>query len=102
MEQCSSELTAEYKSSLVKGKTLIDLTGGMGVDTAFLSDNFEKTFYVEMQEELCEIAKHNFKVLNKNIEVVNDKALSLTTSIFLFRTLKLCFAISHNSSCIST
>ena len=74
LEQCSSELTAEYKSSLVKGKTLIDLTGGMGVDTAFLSDNFEKTFYVEMQEELCEIAKHNFKVLNKNIEVVNDKA----------------------------
>ena len=74
LEQCSSELTAKYKSSLVKGKTLIDLTGGMGVDTSFLSDNFEKTFYVEMQEELCEIAKHNFKILNKNIEVVNDSA----------------------------
>ena len=74
LEQCSSELTAKYKSSLVKGKTLIDLTGGMGVDTSFLSDNFEKVFYVEMQEELCEIAKHNFKVLNKNIEVVNDNA----------------------------
>ena len=74
LEQCSSELTAKYKSSLVKGKTLTDLTGGMGVDTSFLSDNFEKTFYVEMQEELCEIAKHNFKILNKNIEVVNDNA----------------------------
>ena len=74
LEQCSSELTAKYKSSLAKGKTLIDLTGGMGVDTAFLSDNFNKTYYVEMQEELCEIAKHNFKVLNKNIEVVNDNA----------------------------
>ena len=74
LEQCSSELTAKYKSSLVKGKTLIDLTGGMGVDTTFLSDNFDKTYYVEMQEELCEIAKHNFKLLNKNIEVVNDNA----------------------------
>ena len=74
LEQCSSELTAKYKSFLVKGKTLIDLTGGMGVDTAFLSDNFDKTYYVEMQEELCEIAKHNFKLLNKNIEVVNDNA----------------------------
>lgn len=74
LEQCSSELTAKYKATLIKGKTLIDLTGGMGVDTAFLSDNYEKTFYVEMQEELCEIAKHNFKVLNKNIEVVNDNA----------------------------
>ena len=57
-----------------KERVLVDLTGGMGVDTAFLSDNFDKTFYVEMQEELCEIAKHNFKILNKNIEVVNDNA----------------------------
>ena len=55
-------------------KILVDLTGGMGVDTAFLSDNFDKTYYVEMQEELCEIARHNFKILNKNIEVVNDNA----------------------------
>ena len=103
LEQCSSELTAKYKASLStkrhetisadscglvdekgfsvdscdlvdKERVLVDLTGGMGVDTAFLSDNFDKTFYVEMQEELCEIAKHNFKVLNKNIEVVNDSA----------------------------
>ena len=55
-------------------RILVDLTGGMGVDTAFLSDNFDKTYYVEMQEELCEIARHNFKILNKNIEVVNDNA----------------------------
>lgn len=74
LEQCSSEFTARYKASLIKGKTLIDMTGGMGVDTAFLSDSFEKTFYVEMQDELCEIAKNNFKVLNKNIAVVNDNA----------------------------
>ena len=107
LEQCSSELTAKYKTSLSanphemtrkgfsedscdladekeisadscdlvdKKRILVDLTGGMGVDTAFLSDNFDKTFYVEMQEELCEIAKHNFKILNKNIEVVNDNA----------------------------
>ena len=60
--------------SVVMTKTLIDLTGGMGVDTAFLSDNFDHAFYVEMQEELCEIARHNFKVLNKNITVVNDNA----------------------------
>ena len=80
LEQCSSEYTARYKSLLIKGKTLIDLTGGMGVDTAFLSDNFDKTYYVEMQEELCEIAKHNFQVLNKNIEVVNDNAEHFLTT----------------------
>ena len=95
LEQCSSELTAKYKAELLstklqeisrkefsedscsladKKRILIDLTGGMGVDTAFLSDNFDKTYYVEMQEELCEIAKHNFNILNKNIEVINDNA----------------------------
>ena len=61
-------------------KILVDLTGGMGVDTAFLSDNFDKTFYVEMQEELCDIARHNFNILNKNIEVINDNAEHFLTT----------------------
>lgn len=74
LEQCSSETTARYKASLLKGKTLIDLTGGMGVDTSFLSDNFEKTYYVESQTELCELARHNFEVLGKKIDVVNANA----------------------------
>jgi len=93
LEQCSSELTAKYKRTIshrdeeaqcnisenqrqsVGGKrTLIDLTGGMGVDTAYLSDNFDETIYIEAQEELCELARHNFKVLNKSIKVVNAKA----------------------------
>ena len=93
LEQCSSELTAKYKTQLStkphetsrkisadscnlvdEKRILVDLTGGMGVDTAFLSDNFDKTYYVEMQEELCDIARHNFQILNKNIEVVNDNA----------------------------
>ena len=66
---------------LVDEKTiLVDLTGGMGVDTSFLSDNFDKTYYVEMQEELCDIARHNFKILNKNIEVVNDNAEHFLTT----------------------
>ena len=93
LEQCSSELTAKYKAQLStklhetsrkissdlcdlvdEKRILVDLTGGMGVDTAFLSDNFGNTYYVEMQEELCDIARHNFQILNKNIEVVNDNA----------------------------
>lgn len=77
LEQCSSELTAKYKRLQTTDygqQTLIDLTGGMGVDTSFLSDNFDETIYVESQEELCELARHNFKVLGKNITIVNDKA----------------------------
>ena len=63
MEQCSSEQTACYKASLVKGRTLVDLTGGFGVDCSFLSRNFDHADYVEHQVELAEIAEHNFEVL---------------------------------------
>ncbi|MCQ2341112.1 MAG: SAM-dependent methyltransferase [Paludibacteraceae bacterium] len=58
-EQCSSEATAKYKAGLVKGKHLIDLTGGAGVDTYFMSEKFETADYVEQSEELCRLAEHN-------------------------------------------
>lgn len=73
MEQCSSEATANYKASLLKGNMLADLTGGFGIDCAFISRNFANAIYVERQTELCEIAKHNFPVLGLNhIQVVNS------------------------------
>lgn len=63
LEQCSSELTARYKASLIEGDTLADLTGGFGIDCAFLSSRFREVAYVERQEELCHIAAHNFPLL---------------------------------------
>lgn len=66
LEQSSSELTAKYKSSLCKGNTLVDLTGGFGVDCCFMSEHFKQVTYVEHQAELCELAEHNFKVLEKS------------------------------------
>ena len=61
-EQCSSEATARYKASLCQpaGRSLLDLTGGYGVDTYFLSEHFDHTDYVEQNAELCRIATHNF------------------------------------------
>lgn len=69
IEQCSSEQSAHYKSSLLSGKTLIDLTGGYGVDCYFLSRNFLHTDYVELSSELCRIAEHNFRLLTGAITV---------------------------------
>ena len=63
MEQCSSEQTALYKASMVEGETLVDLTGGFGVDFSFMSGGFKKAIYVERQKHLCEIADSNFRVL---------------------------------------
>lgn len=75
MEQCSSESTAHYKSSLVSGETLVDLTGGFGVDISFLASRFSRAVYVERQEHLCHIARHNFETLGlQHVSVVNDDA----------------------------
>ena len=68
MEQCSSEVTARYKASVVAGhegphNTLADLTGGFGIDFSFLAPHFEQATYVERQEVLCEMARRNFPLL---------------------------------------
>ena len=47
MEQCSSEVTARYKASLVKGDSFADLTAGLGVDFSFIARNFNQADYVE-------------------------------------------------------
>ena len=66
-EQCSSELTAKYKAEIILPQieqvgqisNFVDLTGGYGVDTYFLSEHFDHTDYVEQNTELCRIAEHN-------------------------------------------
>ena len=64
MEQCSSEQTARYKARLVgTGDSMVDLTGGFGVDFSFLAQGFSKAVYVERQEPLCAIARENFRLL---------------------------------------
>ncbi|MGS2761765.1 THUMP-like domain-containing protein [Sinomicrobium sp. M5D2P9] len=71
VEQTSSETTAKYKAGLIAGKTLIDLTGGFGVDCHFFAEKFERVFHCEMNPELSEIASHNFAILgDKNITSV--------------------------------
>ena len=82
MEQCSSEATARYKATLVGGSTLADLTGGLGVDCAFMSERFEKTIYVERNEQIFAISSANFRALGlSNIHPVCDDALRVLESL---------------------
>ena len=90
LEQCSSETTARYKANLLQGESLTDLTGGFGIDCSFIASGFQSVTYVERQEELCEIAAHNFPILNLNhITIRNEdgiaylKAMSPVACIFL-------------------
>lgn len=72
IEQCSSETTAQYKAKLLKGNTFADLTGGLGIDTYYFSQQFQQSDYVEFQPELCDLARHNFAVLQAPIKVWNE------------------------------
>lgn len=77
IEQCSSELTAKYKVSIINGgDVFVDLTGGLGIDSFFLSEKFKTSYYVENQKELCDLAEHNFAVLGRKITVVNEDSES--------------------------
>ncbi len=72
-EQSSSQTCAE---TLVRGGRLcVDLTCGLGIDSMYLSRNFERVIAVERDEVLSAVAKENFARLGiTNIEVVNDTA----------------------------
>ncbi|MGG7080611.1 THUMP-like domain-containing protein [Bifidobacterium catenulatum] len=87
MEQCSSQFTAQYKSeiaqtllvpvvtvrarvsdsaesdTLVAKRTMVDLTGGFGVDFSYLARGFSQATYVERQRHLCDLAEHNMAAL---------------------------------------
>jgi 16S rRNA G966 N2-methylase RsmD len=75
-EQCSSQSTAMYKASLVSGDSLIDITGGTGVDSWALAQQFEAATYCERQVELCEIAIHNFSRIATNISVFHCNGIT--------------------------
>ena len=67
MEQCSSEQTARYKSQIAgKGESMVDLTGGFGVDFYWISQGFRQRTYVEQNEQLCAIAQENFRRLGRS------------------------------------
>ncbi|RXP52296.1 class I SAM-dependent methyltransferase [Lutibacter sp. HS1-25] len=76
IEQTSSEITAKYKSDLISGDSIIDITGGFGVDVYYFSQNVENVTHCEIDKDLSEIVNHNFKQLNlKNIQTYNSDGI---------------------------
>ena len=86
MEQCSSQFTARYKAeiarrllqstlrstpqptqqatgSAVSEASMVDLTGGFGVDCSYIAREFGQATYVERQPHLCGLAAHNMAAL---------------------------------------
>lgn len=78
-EQCSSEFTAGYKVRCAQAVAdsydcFVDLTGGYGVDSFFLSSLAKEGHYVERDGELCRIAAHNFADARPNVQIHNTAA----------------------------
>ncbi|MFY8188144.1 MAG: THUMP-like domain-containing protein [Flavobacterium sp.] len=63
IEQTSSEITAEYKASLIENGSLCDLSGGFGADSYYFSKRCKQVVHCEWQPELSVIVAHNSKVL---------------------------------------
>lgn len=81
-EQCSSEQTALYKQLLLKGETLCDLTGGLGVDAYYFSRKATQVTYIERFPNYCTTAQHNFEILGAtNIQIRNADVREVIASL---------------------
>lgn len=77
IEQTSSEITANYKAHLVAGNSLIDVTGGFGVDAYYFSKQVENVTHCEIDTPLSNIVKHNYKALNTtNIKCLTEDGIT--------------------------
>ncbi|MDJ0645827.1 MAG: class I SAM-dependent methyltransferase [Flavobacteriaceae bacterium] len=80
IEQSSSGATANYKSGLLSGNSIIDITGGFGVDAFYFSKRFKEVTHCELNYELSQIAAHNFKQLNASIHTISQDGLGYLKS----------------------
>ena len=86
MEQCSSEATARYKAQIVNSKSvncqLVDLTGGFGVDLAFMAQAFDRAVYIERDAALCAIAETNMPLVSTTpVQIVCGDGLDYLRTI---------------------
>ena len=78
VEQTSSEKTAAHKASLISGGSLIDLTGGFGVDDFYFAQKIKKVVHCEINPELSQIVRHNFEQLKlENISCHSGESLDI-------------------------
>ena len=69
LEQTSSQATAQYKASLCEGSAGADLTGGWGVDTFYLSGQFDHFDYFEEQTSLAVFRKIKKVIIVRIVDV---------------------------------
>ncbi|TDD95977.1 THUMP-like domain-containing protein [Flavobacterium cellulosilyticum] len=82
VEQTSSEKTALYKSSIITGESLIDLTGGFGIDDYYFAQNLKSVVHCEINPALSAIVQHNYVQLNSiNIDCQTGDSIEIITRL---------------------
>lgn len=77
LEQSSSQKTAEYKADFIKkNEVVIDLTGGMGIDSLAFSKITNAVYYCEISQETFSYAKHNFKAYLRQISTFQGDGIA--------------------------
>lgn len=75
LSQSSSEFTANYKAKIIRNTSVVDLTGGFGVDAFALAQANTQLTYIETNNELLQLVKHNAEVFGiQNITFVSTTA----------------------------
>ncbi len=81
IEQTSSEITAAYKTQLLTAKSIIDITGGFGVDCFAFSKKIKIVTHCEINTKLSTIVAYNYEQLNiKNIQTVAKDGITYLTN----------------------
>ena len=76
IEQTSSEITANYKANLISGDSIMDVTGGFGVDAYYFSKQFKTVAHCEIDKNLSEIVNHNYQQLQvQNINTIHSDGI---------------------------
>jgi len=87
IEQASSAITASHKQKYCEGGVVLDLTGGLGVDSYYFSKNNRFVIYFERERELYNATTQNFITLGAdNIITANFEVNSSNLQIFLKET----------------
>lgn len=76
IEQTSSEITASYKAQTIHGASLIDLTGGFGVDAYYFAQHFQSVVHCEHDAQLSAMVAHNSSTMGvHNLTLVSGDGL---------------------------
>ena len=77
IEQTSSEATARYKAQLMTGTTLVDGTGGFGIDSYYFAQQVDQVIHIEMNEEVSAFAKANYTSLGvSNVKCIEGDSIA--------------------------